>query len=55
MSEPPDKFKKQPRRKADRGRSIAVSPEARQAYEDAIKQQTERDAYERHLPSRERK
>ena len=45
------KFTKQPRRKADRGKRVALSPEAKQAYEEQIKSRTERDeTYTRHLP-----
>ncbi len=48
---PPNQFKKQPRRKTERGRSVAISPEMRQAYEDEIKAKAEREAYLQHLPS----
>jgi hypothetical protein len=49
-------FTKQPRRKADKGKRVPLSPEARQAYEDEIKARTEREeTYLRHLPSREPK
>jgi hypothetical protein len=55
MTDGADRFKKQPRRKGDRGRSISVTPEMRKAYEDEIKAKAEREAYERHLPNRDRK
>ena len=49
-------FTKQPRRKSDKGRRVALSPEARQAYEEQIKERTQREeTYLRHLPPREPK
>ncbi len=49
-------FKKQPRRKKEAGKRVAISPEARQAYEQEIKARTERnETYLRHLPPREPK
>ena len=47
-------FTKAPRRKGERGRSISVSPEARQAYEDEIKARAERENYLRHLADRDK-
>lgn len=47
----PNQFKKQPRRKSERGRAVAISPEMRKAYEDEIREKAEREAYLRHLPS----
>ena len=51
MVEIGSKFTKQPRRKADKGKRVVLSPEARQAYEQEIKSRTEREeTYLRHLP-----
>jgi hypothetical protein len=56
MTEPSDQFKKSPRRKAPRGKSVSVSAEAKQAYLDLIR---ERDrlalSYGQHLPQGESK
>ncbi len=54
MSETSNTFKKAPKRKGDKGRRVTLSPEARQAYVDLIKDRQERDeTYARHLPSTE--
>ncbi len=51
MSEPPDQFKRAPKRKAARARSVTMSPEARRAYEDMMRERDEREkSYNRHLP-----
>ncbi len=56
MAESSDTFKKAPKRKPARGKSIAVSPEMRQAYADLIKQREEKqESYARHLPQDEAK
>ncbi|CAO4177812.1 hypothetical protein [Methylorubrum populi] len=50
MAETSDTFKKAPKRKPSKGKSVAVSPEMRQAYADLIKQREEKEqAYGRHL------
>ena len=50
MAETSDTFKKAPKRKPSKGKSVAVSPEMRQAYADLIKQRAEKqESYERHL------
>ena len=47
-------FKKAPKRKPMKGRSVAVSPEMRQAYADLIKQkEAKQETYDRHLPQDE--
>jgi DNA-binding MarR family transcriptional regulator len=54
MVESGSKFTKQPRRKTEKGRRVALSPEAKQAYEEQIKARTEREeSYLRHLPPKE--
>jgi hypothetical protein len=54
MAETGDTFKKAPKRKPSKGKSIAVSPEMRQAYADLIRQKAEKEeAYGRHLPQEE--
>ena len=55
MNDPSNQFKKPPRRKTERGKSVAISPDMRKAYEEQIKAKAEREAYERHLPNRDRK
>ena len=51
MSESTDTFKKAPRRKAAKGRSVSVSPEARQAYADLLRErEAKQETYGRHLP-----
>ena len=52
MAEPPNTFKKAPKRKGDKGRRVTLSPEAKQAYADLIQQrQDQQETYKRHLPS----
>ncbi len=54
MAETGDSFKKAPKRKPNKGKSIAVSPEMRQAYADLIRQKAEKEeVYGRHLPQDE--
>ncbi len=54
MSETGDTFKKAPKRKPSKGKSVSVSPEMRQAYADMLKQKAEKEeAYGRHLPQDE--
>ena len=54
MTDSPNQFTKPPRRKKEPGKRVAISPEARAAYEAEIKARTEREEnYLRHLPSRE--
>ncbi len=54
MSETNNTFKKAPKRKGDKGRRVTLSPEARQAYADLIKERQEREeTYARHLPQTE--
>lgn len=49
-------FKKQPKRASSKGKSVAVSEEARLAYEEQIRQRDERErTYLRHLPSADNK
>ena len=49
MSE--DQFKRAPKRKAVKARSVTMSPEAKRAYEEMMRERAERDAaYTRHLP-----
>ncbi|WP_299658124.1 hypothetical protein [Methylobacterium sp.] len=51
MTETTNQFKKAPKRKKEKARSVSVSPEMRQAYADLIKQKEEREEYAKHLPS----
>jgi hypothetical protein len=52
MSEPADQFKRAPKRKRSPGKSVAVSAEAKQAYEEVLRQREEREkSYARHLPA----
>jgi len=52
MTEPSNTFKKAPKRKSAKGKSVSVSPEMRQAYADLIKERQEKaETYGRHLPS----
>jgi hypothetical protein len=54
MAETGDSFKKAPKRKPSKGKSIAVSPEMRQAYADLIRERAEKEeSYARHLPGDE--
>lgn len=51
MAEPTNTFKKAPKRKGDKGRRVALSPEAKQAYADLMTKRQEQDeSYRRHLP-----
>ena len=51
MAEPPDTFKRAPKRKAVRGKHVSMSPEAKKAYEQLMKERDEREkTYSRHLP-----
>ena len=50
MADTSDTFKKAPKRKPSKGKSVSVSPEMRQAYADLIKEREEKEqAYGRHL------
>lgn len=51
MTESNNQFKKAPKRKKEKARSVSVSPEMRQAYADLIKQKEEREDYAKHLPA----
>jgi hypothetical protein len=51
MAETTNQFKKAPKRKKEKARSVTVSPEMRRAYADLIKQKEEREEYAKHLPS----
>lgn len=54
MAESDNTFKKAPKRKPMKGKSVAVSPEMRQAYADLIKQkEAKQETYDRHLPQDE--
>ncbi len=51
MNDTANQFKKAPKRKKEKARSVAVSPEMRQAYADLIKAREEREEYAKHLPA----
>jgi len=52
MTETTDRFKKAPRRAKAPVKRVALSAEARQAYEDLVRTRDERDrAYGQHLPA----
>ena len=54
MAESDNTFKKAPKRKPSKGKSVAVSPEMRQAYADLIKErEAKQEDYARHLPQDE--
>ena len=54
MSDTNNTFKKAPKRKPAKGKSISVSPEMRQAYADLIKErEAKQETYARHLPQDE--
>ena len=56
MAETTNQFKKAPKRKPTKGKSVSVSPEMRQAYADLIQERAEKqEAYGRHLPQEESK
>ena len=50
MNDAPDTFKKAPKRKAVRGKHVAVSSETKAAYEAIIREKEERELRDRHLP-----
>ncbi|WP_375274218.1 hypothetical protein [Methylorubrum thiocyanatum] len=50
MTNTSDTFKKAPKRKPAKGKTVTVSPEMRHAYADLIKEREEKEqAYGRHL------
>ena len=54
MAESDNIFKKAPKRKPMKGKSVSVSPEMRQAYADLIKErEAKQESYARHLPQDE--
>jgi hypothetical protein len=54
MTDTSNTFKKAPKRKPAKGKSVSVSPEMRQAYADLIRERAEKqEAYGRHLPQDE--
>ncbi|SDN46202.1 hypothetical protein SAMN05216360_108210 [Methylobacterium phyllostachyos] len=54
MTDTNNTFKKAPKRKPAKGKSVSVSPEMRQAYADLIRERAEKqEAYGRHLPQDE--
>ncbi len=54
MTDASNTFKKAPKRKAAKGKSVSVSPEMRQAYADLIRERAEKqEVYGRHLPQDE--
>jgi hypothetical protein len=56
MVETSSQFKKKPRRVADKGKRVAISPEAKLAYEAEIRAREEREqTYLRHLPGPDNK
>jgi hypothetical protein len=56
MVEMSNQFKKQPRRASDKGKRVAISPEAKLAYEAEIRAREERErSYLRHLPGPDNK
>jgi hypothetical protein len=47
----PDQFRRAPKRKAERAKTVSMSPEAKRAYEEMMRERDERDKnYTRHLP-----
>jgi hypothetical protein len=51
MSESPDQFRRAPKRKPARAKHVTMSPEAKRAYEELMKERDEREkTYTRHLP-----
>ena len=51
MSDATNQFKKTPRKKAPRGRSVVMSPEAKQAYADLMNERAAKElSYGQHLP-----
>lgn len=56
MVESSKQFLKKPRQAAPKGKRVAVSAEAKQAYEDQIRARDERErTYTRHLPGPDNK
>lgn len=54
MSETGNTFKKAPKRKAEKGRSVSVSAEQKAAYAEMIKEREQREEdYARHLRTNE--
>ncbi|UDL93959.1 hypothetical protein LGH83_15555 [Lichenihabitans sp. PAMC28606] len=54
MNDQPEQFKKTPRRKGDKGKSVTVSAEAKQAYLAIIQERDELQArYAQYLPATE--
>lgn len=52
MTETTDRFKKAPRKQKAPVKRVALSAEARQAYEDLVRTRDERDrSYGQHLPA----
>lgn len=51
MTETSNQFKKAPKRKKEKARTVSVSPEMRQAYADMIKEREVREDYAKHLPA----
>lgn len=51
MADNSETFQRPPKRKAARGKHVSMSPEAKRAYEEMMKEREERDrTYTRHLP-----
>lgn len=51
MPDNPDQFKRAPRRKASKGKRVAMSAEAKEAYAALIEERVKRaETYGRHLP-----
>jgi hypothetical protein len=56
VTEAPDQFKRKPRRASSKGKSVAMSAEAKQAYEELMRARDERErTYLRHLPHADNK
>ena len=56
MNDASNTFKKAPKRKKEKARTVSVSPEMRQAYADLITaRETKQETYGRHLPTTETK
>lgn len=52
MNEPTDQFKRTPRRKGDRGRSVTISDDAKRAYAELMHEREKRENdYAKHLPA----
>ena len=55
MPEPTDQFKRNPRRKAPKGKHVTLSAEAKKAYAELIEERVKREeAYGRHLPGNDK-